>query len=287
MICRGLAAAAAAMALACATPAAAQDAPVATPITIGESFTMTTQDADRQINVALPRDYENEESRYPIILFLDGGTSQDFFLALGIERWNQLWGRSQPAILVGVETVDRQRELLPPTQNAEERERYPTAGESASFRRWLGESVLPMLRARYRHDGRAIVIGESAAGHFVVETWLKQPDLFDGYAALSPSLQWDGQALAAGTSPDDDIDRPPMFLSLADEGGPTEQGALLLRGKRGQDFCFADRRESHVHHANSMQQLLPQALQFLLPTDADWLAEYGLKVDCMVEAANQ
>ena len=269
-----------AAALAFAAPAIAQEAPVSSPITIGEAVTVATLGAERSLNIVLPRGYENSEEGYPIVLVLDGGIDQDLFLALGIERWNQLWGRSQPAILVGVETVDRQRELLPPTQVAEERERYPTAGESAAFRAWLGDTVLPMLRERYRHDGRALIIGESAAGHFVVETWLAQPDLFDGYAALSPSLQWDDRALAQAAPVEDGTERPTLFLSLADEGGDTEAGALELREKLGSRFCFADYRQSHVRHANSMHQLLPQALQYLLPTEADWLAEYGLITGC-------
>ena len=153
-------------------------------------------------------------------------------------------------------------------------------GESAAFRAWLGDTVLPMLRERYRHDGRALIIGESAAGHFVVETWLAQPDLFDGYAALSPSLQWDDRALAQAAPVEDGTERPTLFLSLADEGGDTEAGALELREKLGTRFCFADYRQSHVRHANSMHQLLPQALQYLLPTEADWLAEYGLITGC-------
>lgn len=275
-----------AAALAFAAPAIAQEAPASSPITIGEAVKVATHGAERSLNIVLPRSYEDSEERYPIVLVLDGGMEQDLFLALGIERWNQLWGRSQPAILVGVETVDRQRELLPPTQVAEERERYPTAGESAAFRAWLGDTVLPMLRERYRHDGRALIVGESAAGHFVVETWLEQPDLFDGYAALSPSLQWDDRALSQAAPVDDGMERPTLFLSLADEGGDTEAGALELREKLGTRFCFADYRQSHVRHANSMHQLLPQALQYLLPTEADWLAEYGLTTGCeTLEAA--
>lgn len=250
------------------------------PITIGEAYVMETQGAERRINVVLPRDYEESSDTYPLIIMLDAGLDQDFFLALGLERWNQLWGRSQPAIFVGIETVDRQRELLPPTSDAAEAERYPTAGESANFRNWLSKEVLPMLRDRYRHDGRAFLFGESAAGHFVAETWVRYPGAFDGYAALSPSFQWNDQSLSREIDGEEMGDRPPLFLSIADEGGPTEEGAMRFVGAAPSQLCFADRRKSHVHHSNSLQQLLPQALQYLLPTKADWLEEYGLTVGC-------
>ncbi|MFK4003796.1 alpha/beta hydrolase [Qipengyuania sp. NPDC077563] len=247
------------------------------PLIIGTSYTAEIEDAERRINVVPPAGYDAGEAAHPLVVVLDGGLAQDFFLALGMERWNQLWQRSAPAIFVGVETVDRQRELLPPTRNAEEQERYPTAGNSAAVRAWLADTVLPLLRSEYRTDGRAYLIGESAAGHFVVETWAQTPGLFDGYAALSPSLQWDDQSLSRRVAGAEAENSPPLFLSLADEGGATEEGILRLAA--GSKACLADRR-GDVVHATTLHRLLPEALQFLLPTGADWLAEYGLKLNC-------
>ena len=249
------------------------------PLTIGESYELSTHDSKRQIHVVTPAGYHETENTYPVVLMLDGGLRQDFFLALGLERWNQLWGRSAPAIFVAVETVDRQRELLPVTSDPAEMERYPTAGESSSFRKWIAESVLPLIRTHYRTDGRAFLMGESAAGHFVAESWAMQPGLFDGYAALSPSLQWNDQALSRALKEVEEKDRPPLFLSLADEGGATEEGMFRFLSKAGPSICFADRRKNLVH-ANALHGLLSEALQFLLPTDADWLEDFGLTMTC-------
>ncbi|QUL38929.1 alpha/beta hydrolase [Erythrobacter sp. JK5] len=273
---------AAALSLAITLPAAAQtDAQTASePITIGTSHRVTTHGSERRINVILPPGYAQSGEEYPLVLILDGGQGQDLFMAVGINRWNGLWGRSQEAIIVGIETVDRQRELLPKTRNTEEQERYPTAGEAEQFRAWLVGEILPMLRAQYRDDGRAFLIGESAAGHFVAETWAEQPGSFTGYAALSPSFQWDEQSLSLRFANMPAMDRPPLFVSLADEGGTTEEGAMRFIAAAGPSACFADRRETHVKHSNTLHQLLPEALQFLLPTTADWLEEYGMSVHC-------
>ncbi len=254
-------------------------APESEPITIGTSHRMRTHDADRRINVVVPPGYDADDKLYPLVLVLDGGLGQDFFLTLGLERWNRLWQRSSPVIFAGIETVDRQRELLPPTRTAGERTAYPSAGQGAAFRRWIAEEVLPMLRARYRTDGRAFLIGESAAGHFVAETWVTNPALFDGYAALSPSLQWDDQALSRQFRAMPARQRPPLFISLANEGGATEEGLMRLLAGAGPETCFADRRGRLVH-ANTLHGLFPEALQYLLPTEADWLAENGLVLDC-------
>ncbi|MFB0613222.1 alpha/beta hydrolase [Aurantiacibacter poecillastricola] len=266
-----------ATAAAIASPTSAQQVIASRPLVIGTSYSVEVLDVLRELHVVPPPEYADDDRAYPLVLVLDGGIRQDLLLTLGMERWNQLWGRSAPAILVGIETVDRQRELLPPTSDAAEQARYPTAGESAAFRAWLADTVLPMLRERYRTDGRAFLVGESAAGHFVVETWLIQPELFDGFAALSPSLQWNDQSLSRRAAGMNEGSRPPLFLSLADEGGATEEGILRLAG--ASSACFADRRET-LHHATTLHGLFPEALQYLLPTDADWLADYGLTLDC-------
>ena len=153
------------------------------------------------------------------------------------------------------------------------------SGEGASFRAWIAGTVKPMVEARYRHDGTAFLVGESAAGHFVVETWATAPQMFTGYAATSPSLQWDFEALSRrliGTAK-----RPPLYLSLADEGGATETGMERLLGvlPPGQPYCFSDRR-TQLRHATSLHGLLPEALQYLLPTEADWLDEFGMILRC-------
>lgn len=266
--------------LAAATVASAEPAPQPQPLTIGETVTLEALGAAREVNIILPPDYAKEpEKRWPVVYQLDGAVTQDLMMGAGLMRWGALWGRSRDAIIVGIETKDRQRELLPATGDPAERAKYPTAGESAAFRAWLAGTVKPLIEARYRHDGTAFLVGESAAGHFVVETWAEAPALFTGYAAISPSLQWDSEALsrrALGESK-----RPPLYLSLADEGGATETGMqrLLDSLPQGQPYCFSDRRKD-LRHATALHGLLPEALQFLLPTKADWLDEYGMVLRC-------
>ena len=271
-------AAMAALALSAAVPSTA--APESQPLTIGEMVVLEAVGAQRAVNIILPPDYAAEpEKRWPVIYQLDGAVKQDLMMGAGLMRWGALWGRSRDAIIVGIETKDRQRELLPPTGDAAERKRWPTAGESAAFRAWIAGTVKPLVEARYRHDGTAFLVGESAAGHFVVETWATAPQMFTGYAAISPSLQWDFEALSrrdVGTAA-----RPPLYLSLADEGGATESGMERLLGvlPKDQPYCFSDRR-TQLRHATSLHGLLPEALQYLLPTEADWLEEFGMVLRC-------
>ncbi|WP_264391539.1 alpha/beta hydrolase [Porphyrobacter sp. ULC335] len=243
-------------------------------------MTLEALGAAREVNIILPPDYAKEpDRRWPVVYQLDGAVTQDLMMGAGLMRWGALWGRSRDAIIVGIETKDRQRELLPATGDPAERAKYPTAGESAAFRAWLAGTVKPLIEARYRHDGTAFLVGESAAGHFVVETWAEAPGLFTGYAAISPSMQWDFEALSRRALGEGK--RPPLYLSLADEGGSTETGMERLLGvlPKDQPFCFSDRRKQ-LRHATSLHGLLPEALQYLIPTEADWLEEYGMVLRC-------
>lgn len=250
------------------------------PLTIGETVTVEALGAVRQVNIVLPIGYAEEpDKQWPVVYLLDGGVTQDLMMGAGLQRWNTIWGRSANAIIVGIETKDRQRELLPPTGNAAERTRWPTAGESAAFRAWIAGTVKPLIEARYRHDGTAFLVGESAAGHFVVETWVSTPGLFAGYAAISPSLQWDSEALSRRALGEGK--RPPLYLSLADEGGATETGMMRLLDSLppSQPYCFSDRRKE-LRHATALHGLLPEALQYLLPTGVDYLDDYGFTLRC-------
>ncbi|MBK7769478.1 MAG: hypothetical protein IPI48_02800 [bacterium] len=61
-------------------------------------------------------------------------------------------------------------------------------GGSAAFRTFIRDELMPEIGKRYRGNGRTAIVGESAAGLFILETFFIEPTLFDTYIALSPSL---------------------------------------------------------------------------------------------------
>ncbi|WP_265571567.1 alpha/beta hydrolase [Sphingomicrobium nitratireducens] len=251
------------------------------PLTIGEQHVVQAMDVEREINVVLPLSYgEDETRRYPVVYMLDGGVSQDLMMQVGVARWTQMWGRTEEFILVGIETKDRQRELLPPTSDQEALDVWPTAGESALFRAFIKDKVLPKVAGAYRTDGRDFLVGESAAGHFVVETLLASPALFDGYVAISPSLWWE-EMLLARKAEADGAGTPPLFISIENEGETMDEGVrrvVAVREKAGAKTCFADRPD--LTHGIAYHALLPGALQFLLPGPEPLPEEWGMVTGC-------
>lgn len=269
-------------ALATVTPAGAQE-PLATeePIRIGTTHRLEYSAGDvRQVNIYLPDDYGRRQGSYPVLYLIDGGLAQDFLHISGTSALNALWGRSQSVIVVGVETRDRRAELIGSAGNAEEQKAFPTAGHSAAFRTFLREKVKPLIESRYRVTGEDAVMGESLAGLFIVETWLREPALFDRYAAVNPSLWWNDIALAkkAAELTGDDRERGPLYLSTSNEGPETEAGAALVAKAGGDAVCYAP--NAALTHATAYHILSPQVLQFLFPTDHEFTPEWGFEVIC-------
>ena len=266
--------------------AMAQSAGDAKPITIGTSHPIASAalKEQRTINVVLPGSYAAEPNkRYPVVYLIDGGVDQDLLHVAGVAQLGGIWGRASEMIVVGVETKDRRRELVGPTHDPELLKKYPTAGHSDAFRKYLRDEVKPFVEANYRTSGHDAVIGESLAGLFIVETYLIDPELFDGYAAIDPSLWWDKDALskrAPGMVGAGQKGRP-LYLAMAKEQAETPAAMNLLVStvrEAGGRLCLAARPD--LTHATIYQQLTPQALQYLLPPAAPPPPEYGFEVGC-------
>ncbi len=220
-----------ALTLLTAAPALAQTAPAeGRPIIVGQSLTLESRvlKDTRRINVHLPASYAKTPGKtYPVLYLLDGGEQEDFPHIAGLAQLGELSWTYREMIVVGIEGVDRRRDLTHPTTVGKERRDFPSSGGAAAYRQFLGEELKPWIAARYRTSGETALIGESLAGLFVVETFLKQPALFDAYIAASPSLWWDDQSLARGAAAD--LARWPagerrLYLTLGDEGSTMQAG---------------------------------------------------------------
>lgn len=178
--------------------AACADQPVAETPPPHASFTLDSAalKETRRINVYLPPG-QPAGHRYPVLYMPDGGVAEDFpHVASTIDAAIKE-GRMAPVILVGIENTQRRRDMTGPTTVDEDRKIAPVVGGSAQFRAFIARELIPHIDAAYPVDGRRGIIGESAAGLFIVETLFAAPELFDTWIALDPSLWWNAGRLAA------------------------------------------------------------------------------------------
>jgi len=175
----------------------------------------------RRINVYLPFGYEQQNRNWPVLYLIDGGVQQDFFPVAGFGALATLSGQYAEFLVVGVQTNERRYELTPPSEVAYDLNRIPKNGGADDFRRFITEEVQPLIDERYRTTGETAVLGESLAGLFIVDTFLRAPDSFDHYIAVSPSLWWEDKALALTAADYLQAEGFPadrsLFLTVADE----------------------------------------------------------------------
>lgn len=177
----------------------------AEPLTIGESLLLESAvlGETRRINVYRPTYYgEPIPGDLPVMVMPDGGIHEDFLHIAGLIDVSVVNGTMRPFVLVGIENTQRRRDLTGPTVDPEDRKIAPQVGESAKFRAFIRMELLPMIEATYAVTEERAIIGESLAGLFVVETALLEPDLFDYYFAIDPSLWWNQYALVREIAPE-------------------------------------------------------------------------------------
>lgn len=223
----------ASLALAAAAPPRGPE-PASEPVVVARSYTLVSEILGevRRINVYLPPGRAAGSSRYPVLYLLDGGVEEDFLHIAGIASLAADFRGIRAFVVVGIEGIDRYHDLTHPTGIEAERQRLPTSGGAADFRAFLGEELLPFVESQFPVTGETVLMGESIAGLFVVETLLLEPELFQGYVAVSPSLWWDGGSLAAQSTALLQTPSFPrgrrLYLSLADEGGSMQESVDAL-----------------------------------------------------------
>lgn len=170
----------------------------AMPLVIGDTFTIDSRilSEPRLINVyPPPGDSASQDAGMPVLYMPDGGLAEDFLHIAGLVQVSVGNGTMRPFLVVGIENTQRRRDMTGPTENEEDRKIAPRVGGSEAFRKFIREELMPEVRARYRTSGETAIVGESLAGLFVVETLLLEPDLFDTYIAIDPSLWWNNENL--------------------------------------------------------------------------------------------
>ncbi len=231
------------------------------------SFTIASRllGETRRVNVYTPPG--PAATRLPVLYMPDGGVNEDFpHVAAAIDAAVRA-GEMRPVFLVGIENTERRRDLTGPTEVDEDRKIAPRVGGSAAFRAFLLQELRPEIARRVRGNGETGIIGESLAGLFVVETFLLEPDAFDVYIALSPSLWWNAEALvdAAARHLAAHPARPRTFhLAFAgddelDEAAGRLEDALREDAPPGLSWCIEPRPDTT--HATIYRALAREVLR--------------------------
>lgn len=149
----------------------------------------------RIINIYLPQGYNAADSiKYPVIYLIDGSADEDFIHVAGLVQFSTFeWVNQIPkSIVVGIATVNRQRDLTFPSTHEDQRKgRFANAGHSDKFIAFIEKELQPFMASKYKAGTDRTLIGQSLGGFFATDVLLKKPELFNRYIIISPSLWWD------------------------------------------------------------------------------------------------
>lgn len=155
----------------------------------------------RTINVYTPPGYtEDSTLSFPVMYMPDGGVAEDFPHITNTIDSLIADGSIAPVLVVGIENTVRRRDLNGPTTVERDLELAPLAGGSDNFRTFIRTELIPEVERRYRVTDERAIVGESAAGSFVVETFFLEPTLFGRFMAMDPALYWNNRELVRKAS---------------------------------------------------------------------------------------
>lgn len=149
----------------------------------------------RTINVWTPPSYEHGRQPLPVMYMPDGGLQEDFPHIANTMAALIAQGKIPAMILVGIENTQRRRDLTGPTSEKRDKKIAPEIGGSEKFRKFIRDELFSEINSRYSTTDKRGIIGESLAGLFILETLFLEPEMFNYYIAMDPSLWWNNHYL--------------------------------------------------------------------------------------------
>ena len=144
---------------------------------------------DRTIYVALPDAYATPNTRFPVLICLDGNDTPMFRLWIAQAAYVADNDRGvPPVIVVGIANgSDRLHDMTPKPVGSSVAQ-FRTGGGADAFADFIINEVLPLVRRKYRTLPTTLITGHSAGGLFSLYVAAARPGAFQGTVATSPAL---------------------------------------------------------------------------------------------------
>ncbi|WP_111309272.1 alpha/beta hydrolase [Confluentibacter sediminis] len=142
-----------------------------------------------ELQIMLPSGYEKSTKKYPVIYVMD--SQWDFPLVTAIYGQQFYDGFIPEAIIVGItwtnKNLKRARDYTPTMlgNNSE-------TGGADKFLDFIKIELFPFIESNYKADNNnRTLMGLSYGGLFTIYALFTHTDMFTGYIAASPGLDWD------------------------------------------------------------------------------------------------
>jgi predicted alpha/beta superfamily hydrolase len=179
------------------------------------SFESRVLNERKTIVVIPPYNYKDRpDEKFPVVYVLDPGNN--LFATFGIVNYYSDMLKIMPRmIIVGIVSNDREKDYLP-TPSKEQ----PTGGGAGKFLQFINSELVKLIDSTYPANSERCIIGHSAGGLFAIYALENQPDLFNSFICMDPSLWYDDQScvkkLPTFLKNNRDIKKS-IFISLSNE----------------------------------------------------------------------
>lgn len=240
-------------------------------ISIGEVVTLQSSilNEKRNLNIYLPQGYLSDSTNtYNTIYLLDGSKEEDFKHIAGLVQFMRLSTQMQPMIVVGIENIDRNRDFTGPSKDSLDIKDFPTHGGSEKFIQFLKDEVQPYINTNYKTNNHNTLIGQSLGGLLATEVLLKNPNMFNDYIIVSPSLWWNKYDMLKNIDSllnNQQFYNPTVFLSVGKEHPAMNEIADTLAKKLTQksNINCVYKPNYNENHATILHPAVHNALKTL------------------------
>lgn len=203
------------------------DAQESKPIIIGsiENIYSKVLKENRKIFVHLPQTAPDEfdaKPKYPVVYVLDGEVLFQQTVAV-TENLSGGGGNFNfpKMIVVGITSTDRTRDFTP-TRSTDGTVMpsflLETSGGGENFNSFLEKELIPYIESKYPASPHRTLIGHSLGGLTAIDNLVNRKRLFNGYAAIDPSLWWDNLSFLKQTKENfakPDFKNTALFVAIA------------------------------------------------------------------------
>ncbi len=160
-------------------------------IGIVDSINSKILNEKRRVLIHVPK---GEGKKFPVLYVLDG---DDHFEALvGMMKRLNLTDNCPEMIIVGISNANRNRSRdLTSTIADDPRFGLRNTGGGDKFMAFIDKELIPKIESNYTTAPYRIFMGHSAGGLLVMNTLLKQNNLFNAYVAIDPGMLHDNKKL--------------------------------------------------------------------------------------------
>ena len=243
---------------------------------LGERHVISSEilNEDRPIIISLPVGYEAEQSNYPVIYVLDG--LENIKHTVGTIELLSESGLIAPLIIVGIQSLDRARDLTPSNAGQNVYGGTGNAGISQSggaskFLSFIENELIPYIETNYKTHPFRILEGHSFGGLFCVYAMMNKPNVFDAFIIEAPALWWNNEEMTEQAKEffkeNASFDKTVYFGVGGNEGWGMRQELIryvdVIKEKEPKDLRWKHEEVGDEDHMSSRLLLNYNGLKFL------------------------